>query len=267
MSLSRQMQSNHAWVRPAIDACGAACYPFGYDSNGIKALGEQLRLNLRRAQSYRRDSVLVSACNAEAVARIDAWPRWTSPVLVLVGPEGSGKSHLGLAWAERAGARVVQAADLDEAADGPLLVDDADHGVTDEILFHLLNRAVDPERAVVFTARTRPADWPATLPDLRSRLNALLVVELSQPDDGVLSGALRRLFAERILTPPPELIAYLVTRMERSVPAATALVDRIEAAHVEGRRSLNRALARDLLNQARPNEGEGGNAGESRETR
>lgn len=235
-----------------------------HDSNGIKALGEQLRLNLRRAQSYRRDSFLVSACNADAAARIDAWPRWTSPVLVLVGPEGSGKSHLGLAWAETSGARVVSATALDPEAEGPLLIEDADRGVDEEVLFHLLNRTTDPQHAVVFTARTRPADWPAALPDLRSRLNALPVAELGHPDDGVLGGALRRLFAERILTPPPELIAYLVTRMERSVPAAAALVDRLEAAHVEQRRPLNRGLARDLLAREGPGGDIGKEAGETR---
>jgi len=221
----------------------------GYGFNGIKALGEQLRLNLRQAQTFRRESFVVSACNAEAAARIDSWPRWTLGALALVGPAGAGKTHLALAWADKAAARVANFDTLDSAfdIDGPLLIEDADRGFTEERLFHLLNRAADPFRALLITARSRPASWPAALPDLRSRLNALPVVELGQPDDGVLSGALRRLFAERLITPSPELIAYLVARMERSVPAAAALVDRLETAATAQGRPLNRSLARDVL--------------------
>lgn len=212
-------------------------------------MGEQLRLNLRQPQTFRRESFVVSASNAEAAARIDAWPRWTLGALALVGPAGAGKTHLAMAWAERAGARVASFATLDSQAeiDGPLLIEDADRGFTEERLFHLLNRAGDPEHGLLITARSRPASWPAALPDLRSRLNALPVVELDQPDDGVLGGALRRLFAERLMRPTPELISYLVARMERSVPAAAALVDRLEAASSGQGRPLNRTLARELL--------------------
>ncbi len=212
-------------------------------------MGEQLRLNLRQPQTFRRESFVVSACNAEASARIDAWPRWTLGALALVGPAGAGKTHLALAWAERAGARIATFETLDRETDidGPLLIEDADQGFSEERLFHLLNRAGDPERALLITARTRPATWPAALPDLRSRLNALPVVELDQPDDGVLGGALRRLFAERLIRPAPELIAYLVARMERSVPAAAVLVDRLETASSGLRRPLNRSLAKDIL--------------------
>jgi len=224
----------------------------GHGLNGIKALGEQLRLGLRSRQPLRRESFLVSDCNAEAAARIDAWPGWTAPVLAVVGPAGSGKSHLAHAWAARAAARVIGPDALDAVMDGPLVIEDVDRALADERLFHLLNRTTDPARGVLFTARTRPADWACALPDLRSRLNALPVVELGDPDDGVLAGALRRLFEERVLTPPSELIAYLVARMERSVPAAAALVDRLEAAHVEQRRPLNRALARELLAGSKP---------------
>jgi chromosomal replication initiation ATPase DnaA len=210
-------------------------------------LDVQLRLGLRAPQPFRRENFLVSACNVEAALRIDAWPAWSGPILALVGPAGSGKSHLAHAWAERAGARIIDVDALDGVANGPLVVEDVDRGLADERLFHLLNRTADPARAVVFTARTRPTDWTCALPDLRSRLNAFPVIELGNPDDGVLGSALRRLFEERVLTPSPELIAYLVTRMERSVPAAADLVDRLEAAHVEQRRPLNRALARELL--------------------
>ena len=68
--------------------------PTAHVSIRIKALGEQLRLALRQPPSFRRETFVVSACNREAAARIDAWPHWPGPVLALVGPAGSGKTHL-----------------------------------------------------------------------------------------------------------------------------------------------------------------------------
>lgn len=213
---------------------------------GIKALGEQLRLNLRQPPNYRREAFVVSTCNADAVARIDAWPRWPAPVLALIGSAGSGKTHLARAWAARSGAAVLT---LGEAPpeEAPVLLDDVDRETLDERLFHLLNRADDPRRGVLLTGRTPPRDWPTALPDLRSRLNALPVAVLGDPDDGVLEGALRRLFEERVITPAPDLIAYLRSRIERSVPAAEAIVERLEAEAAARRRPINRALAREVL--------------------
>ena len=243
MSRWRAVRDNPANGR---DAPRSACYQPRHVFNRIKALGEQLRLGLRRAVPMRRDTFVVSGCNADAAARLDAWPRWPTPVKALVGPEGAGKSHLAAAWAARSGASIVRL-DGDPSPRGPIVVEDVDRGPIDERLFHLLNRITDPAQAVLLTARTRPAAWQTDLPDLRSRLNALQVLEIAEPDDGVLAGLLRRLFEERAITPGPELIHYLAAWIERSAPAAAEMVERLEAAASAQHRPINRALARDVL--------------------
>ena len=88
----------------------------------------------------------------------------------------------------------------------------------------------------MLTARTPPSQWPAALPDLRSRLNALLVAELHEPDDAVLEGALLKFFRERNIRPGDDLIPYLLRRIERSIPQAQAIVAQLDdAPHVSGR--------------------------------
>ena len=139
--------------------------------------------------------------------------------MALIGPEGSGKSHLAQAWAKANDARILPPSeDIDLGCHGPLLVEDADRTPADDRLFHLLNAAGADGVTLLLTARSAPKDWPSQLPDLRSRLNALTVAELSAPDDAVLTGILRKLFRERMIDPPDDLIDYLLKRIERFRP-------------------------------------------------
>lgn len=200
---------------------------------------------------------MISPANSQALAALDAWPRWPGGVLALIGPEGVGKSHMASVWAKASGARSVPAkghVDFAALAGAPVLYEDADrhtHG-REEALFHLINMAAQPGGGLLITARTPPSAWPAALADLRSRLNALLVAEIEEPDDAILEGVLRKFFRERNIRPTDDVIPYLLRRIERSVPKAREIVVRLdEAADAEGR-AISRALARQILETEPP---------------
>ncbi len=209
----------------------------------------QLRLRLERGGSPSLDEFARGASYAEAVAAVAAWPDWRGGCLAMVGPQGAGKSHLARAWAAAAGALVVEPelADASGAAGRPVLLEDADRGVSSEALFHLINLAAREGGGLLLTARTRPAAWATPLPDLRSRLNALPVVEIGPPDDVVLEGVLRKFFRDRNIRPPEEVYRYLLARMNRSIPDAEEIVRRLDEAGDEGFRPVTRVLAREVL--------------------
>ena len=79
----------------------------------------QIPLDLPHAASLAREDLIVSPSNRLAVEAIDSWPDWRHSVLLVVGPPGSGKTHLANAWAERAGATAPRpgAAEASLAAD------------------------------------------------------------------------------------------------------------------------------------------------------
>jgi chromosomal replication initiation ATPase DnaA len=207
---------------------------------------QQLRLRLRRPATQSRAEFAEGPSNAQATAAVDAWPSWPGGCAVLVGPEGVGKSHLARTWAEAAGAVALDRLDPDiaVAAGRPVLLEDVDQGAPDEALFHLINLAAQPGGGLLLTARTAPGGWPTTLPDLRSRLNALFVAEIEEPDDVVLEGVLRRFFRERSIRPPKEVYPYLLRRMPRSIPGAQEIVRRLDEA---GDGPISRWLAREIL--------------------
>ncbi|MDB5454105.1 MAG: DnaA-related protein [Caulobacteraceae bacterium] len=196
-------------------------------------MNRQLRLPLQRDPSFRREDFVVTASNAEAVRLLDSWPAWPGGVLALVGPEGSGKSHLAQAWAGSAGAAVT-------------LIEDADSFGDDEALFHAIN-AAPVGGGLLLTSRKRPIAWAARLPDLRSRLNAISVAELHEPDDALLEQVILKLFRERNIRPTDDVLPYMLRRIERSAPAARELVGRIDdVADAEGR-AVSRTLVRQIL--------------------
>lgn len=212
-------------------------------------MARQLRLRLGRPVSYSRDDFVLGPSNAWAAAAIDAWLAWRGGCLALVGPEGVGKTHLAMSWAASVNAVVLDrdAPDLAAAEGRPALMEDADRGAPDEALFHLINMAARDGGGLLITARTPPAAWPTGLPDLRSRLNALPVAEIGEPDDTVLEGALKKFFREQNIRPTKEVYPYLLRRMERSIPQARELVKRLDEAADETQRSISRALAREVI--------------------
>jgi chromosomal replication initiation ATPase DnaA len=220
----------------------------------MKAQPRQLALALAHPESLARDDFLSGPSNAGALRLIEAWPDWPDRMIVLIGPEGSGKSHLAAIWAHTAGARLVAAHALEEGrvpaalATGAVVIEDMAPGLFDErALFHLLNLARESGCFALFTARSAPSGWPLRIADLASRLRALPKATVDAPDDGLLRAVLVKLFSDRQVVVDEALIAYLMTRMERSFGAARALVSALDAEALRRKRPLTRALAAEIF--------------------
>jgi len=223
------------------------------------ALPRQLNLALGHRESFDRADFLTGRANETALALIDRWTDWPARAIALIGPEGSGKSHLAAIWAQAAGGCVIASRAIDAASvpqalsSGALAIEDADRSKFDEAaLFHLLNLAREQSAYVLITARKTPASWPTRLPDLASRLRALPVVTLDPPDDALLAAVLVKQFADRQLAVDERLIEFLVRHIERSFAAAQAAVAQLDHEAMRLKRPVSRALAAEILRGRSP---------------
>ena len=217
----------------------------------------QLAFDLPAPPSLRRDDFFVSPSNALALRAVESWATWPGGKLALVGPPGSGKTHLAHVWAAEAGALLLPGAALggadvaELAAQGRVAVEDAGavagNPPAERALFHLHNLVLAEGGRLLLTDTVPPARWPVDLPDLASRLAATAPAVLEPPDEALLSAVLVKLFADRQIAVPATLIPWLATRMERSLAAARDLVARIDARSLAEARPVTRSLAAAVL--------------------
>lgn len=221
----------------------------------------QLPLDLGHGTGYSRDDLVVSSTNNQAVALVDRWPDWPSPVVVLAGPAGSGKTHLASIWRVRAKAVAVDARRIGDCIANlgarPALIDDVDTGAVDEQgLFHLINAVRGAGSTLLLTARRFPSAWGVRLPDLASRLKAAATVEIHEPDDLLLAGVITKLFADRQIEVEPHVVQYLVRRIERSLATAMRVVERLDRTALERKTPITRTLAAETVNAMDEGQGE-----------
>lgn len=180
------------------------------------------------------DEFLVTGSNAQAFHMLERWGTWPVMTALLIGPRLSGRSLLARVFASRSGGRIVDDADLRPEKE----------------LFHAWNAAQTDRKPQVFVANTAPPEWRIGIPDLRSRLSASPIAAIGPPDDDLMRALLERQFLRRGLDARPDLVQWLVIRLERSFIAVERAVDALDQMVLERRKRLSIPLARSTLAEA-----------------
>ncbi|HZP69037.1 MAG TPA: chromosomal replication initiator DnaA [Pseudolabrys sp.] len=218
------------------------------------AVPRQLLLALEHSVSFAREDFLQGPSNVDALNLIERWPDWPDRIVAMVGPPGSGKSHLAAIWAERAGARVLSAKLLTQTdfssafATGALVLEDLQFdGLDERALFHFLNLGREQTAYVLITSRSPLTTFPVAIRDLASRMRAIPGVSLAAPDDALLRALIVKLAIDRQIAVDEALVGYLANRIERSFAAAHQAVRWLDEEAMRQRRPVTRALAAELF--------------------
>jgi DnaA regulatory inactivator Hda len=220
---------------------------------------EQLPFDLGTGHAHAREDFWVSDCNREAVGWLD---RNDWPALVIYGPPASGKTHLLQVWKKEAVkeglAQEISPAQLTPATISRALgtaqkamIDDVLPliGVrpAEEALLHLYNMLRERGGSLLMAASSPPASWPFVLPDLKSRLLAAPAVALGSPDDTLMAVVLTKLFSDRQIFVPQEVVQFILPRIERSFLSLRDIVDSIDRRALAEKRPVTVPLVREIL--------------------
>lgn len=218
-------------------------------------MARQLTFDWPTGVALGREDFFVSHANAQAYAMIGAPEAWPDRKLILMGPTGSGKSHLCRVVQTQIDAVLLRADDLPDTlphAGRNVIVEDMEGlpVARQEFMFHLHNHLRNTQGYLLMTAQTPPSRWPLSLPDLASRMQAAAIAPIDDPDDALLSALMMKLMADRQIMPPAALVTYILPRIERSFAAVAKIVADLDAQSLATGRPMNRALAATLLDKA-----------------
>lgn len=208
--------------------------------------------------AFLREDFIVSAANETVYTFLEQWPHWGehrfARILYMYGPESCGKTHLAHLWQQRS-----QALFLDKAVFCPdetfnpsshYIVDDIEPLLADEErLLHFLNRVIEHKNFLLITARSPASQLPLRLPDLASRMRALPSLSVASPDDALLHAVLVKHFSDRQLRIDPEVVHYLLGRVERSFAAVKSLVEHIDHHALAAKRNITIPFVRSLISR------------------
>lgn len=194
----------------------------------------QIPFDLAPAPDFTFETFIEAPSNTGAFNVVRAWPAWPAPAIMLLGPEGTGKTHLGDAWLKHSHG---------------VFLDDA-HTRTEDNLFAFINRALRGEiSGLLLASRISPKEWGVSLPDLRSRLSAMPVIQLHEPDDDSLRPITRALFQRRGREVTTDVVDYLLKYTDRGVPALRATIRLIDEAASSAKADVTKAFTAKVLRE------------------
>ena len=208
------------------------------------------------------DDFITSPANTEAFNTVESWPEWSFFAVNLYGPQRSGKTHLTHIFSDKVCNLIkspypiprIEASMVDIKIppllfekNKQLIVENLNEEIDQEAMFHLYNLYRNEGGNILFTSIVPPARMKFSLPDLQSRLNIVPSYEIKEPDDELLSALIIKLFMDRQITIPLEVINYILANMERSFAYTHKLVAEIDNISLTYKRAVTIPIVKEAI--------------------
>ena len=210
----------------------------------------QTQLDFSKESDFSEESFLPSNSNNDAYSLVKEWPKWEGNVLFLYGPESSGKTHLANIWQSMSDAEILSRNfSVKEIAYGKNFIIDGIEDYEDEVeVFHLFNKVKDDGGYLLVTSKFSPENLDIALPDLLSRVRAILSMEIKKPDDELLIAVIMKHLSDRQLRVSKDVALFLLSRVDRSFDKIAYLIDLLDKKSMEEGREITIPFTKKVLN-------------------
>lgn len=199
----------------------------------------QLTLPISWSFSCRATDFVVSDCNRYAFEWLSQWPfKIKENFVCLVGEKGSGKTHLSKIWASRFSAEFINGTNeifnkwLELSSENYnqkyFVLDGADKIEDDILLFYIYNTVKEKNAYLLLTSETAPSKWDIKLPDVRSRISTLNIINIQKPDDAAICSIIEKMLLQRGILSKENVVSYIANSIERSYESINYWVNRID---------------------------------------
>lgn len=211
----------------------------------------QQRISFCLNDEYLKEDYIVSTLNEDIYNRIcncrEIWgvPPY-STILLLIGPEASGKTHLANIWHQVFGSVVIKSFDeiYSLESDGYIIDDISD--IAEDELLHIINYLHEEKKYLLMTSRDIPI---IKLQDLASRLKAILTKHIGSIDEHMMQILLTKHFAQCSLNVSAEVIDFLAMRLTRNFADIKNFIVKLDDFALEAKRKITIPLVKTLLDR------------------
>ena len=224
----------------------------------------QLSLNLKKKRIYEIDNFLVSNSNKEAFELINRWPNWTTRKVIILGDNGTGKTHLSTIWKKKTSATILNIKKFKKIKFENFFlkknffiienielffdkINDKEKQELEKKLLHFYNLIEETKSFLIITSSKSPKFWGIKLPDLKSRILSSITVKIKKPDDKLLSLVLVKLFHDKQILIDKKIIKFIVYRSERSFANLENIVNKIDKQSLITKKKININFVKKLI--------------------
>ena len=169
--------------------------------------------------------------------------------ILLIGPNKSGKTHLGKIWQKNNNAISYENNfEIILNYKKNIFIDDFLKNINEEQIFHLINHCSINKLTILLTSKKEVFEHNFLLKDLVSRLKTFNLLRIDLPDDDLIINLIIKLLHDKqIIIKNEEIFHYILKRIERSYEEIFLLIENIDKLSLKKKRELTIPLIKKLL--------------------
>ena len=209
---------------------------------------EQSYFNYNLKPGLAIDDFFVSTSNKKAYSFI-LNNKIDNKKILLIGPNKSGKTHLGKIWQKNNNAISYENNfEIILNYKKNIFIDDFLKNINEEQIFHLINHCSINKLTILLTSNKEVFEHNFLLKDLVSRLKTFNLLRINLPDDDLIINLIIKLLHDKqIIIKNKEIFHYILKRIERSYEEIFLLIENIDKLSLEKKRELTIPLIKKLL--------------------
>jgi len=209
---------------------------------------EQSYFNYNLKPGLAIDDFFVSTSNKKAYSFI-LNKKIDNKKILLIGPNKSGKTHLGKIWQKNNNAVSYENNfEIILNYKKNIFIDDFLKNINEEQIFHLINHCSINKLTILLTSKKEVFEHNFLLKDLVSRLKTFNLLRINLPDDDLIINLMIKLLHDKqIIIKNEEIFHYILKRIERSYEEVFLLIENIDKLSLEKKRELTIPLIKKLL--------------------